>query len=139
VLVAIINVLLRLVHPRLALQAGELAVAYFLMLLANTLTGRGFSAQLLPVITGAFYYATPENEWRELILPHLPNWMMPHSPQTARLFYEGAGSGQPIPWAAWEPIFLAWLPFIWALFLVMIAAMVILRRQWIVNERLIFL
>jgi hypothetical protein len=43
-----------------------------------------------------------------------------------------------VPWSFWLPVILCWLPFVWALFLVMIAAMVILRKQWIVHERLIF-
>ena len=132
-----INPLIKLIYPSASLGRRELLLVYIMMVMASPIPHL-FIWRLLCSLTYPFYYATPENEWRELILPHLPNWMMPHSPQTARLFYEGAGGGQPIPWAAWEPIFLAWLPFIWALFLVMIAAMVILRRQWIVNERLIF-
>lgn len=135
VLVAIINVLLRFVHPRLALQAGELAVAYFLMLLANTLTGRGFSAQLLPVITGAFYYATPENNWDEVVQPHLPEWALPQSREAIWHFYEGSPTGS-VPWESWFMPLFYWGVFGLALFIVMVCLMVIVRRQWVEYERL---
>ena len=55
-----------------------------------------------------------------------------------RKFYEGGGRMESIPWAAWQPVFLAWMPFVWALFLVMISTMVIMRKQWVEHERLIY-
>ena len=137
VLVAVVNALLRFVHPRLALQPGELATVYFLMLLANTLTGRGFSAQLLPVITGAYYYATPENNWNEVVQPYLPEWTMPQGGDVIRHFYEGSPAGT-VPWEAWLFPLLYWGVFALAFFLVMVCMMVIVRRQWVEHERLAY-
>jgi hypothetical protein len=97
-----------------------------------------FAAKFLVQVTIPFYYATPENEWRELILPYVPHWLMLDDPAILDSFYEGLGRGRPVPWSFWLPVILCWLPFVWALFLGMIAAMVILRKQWIVHERLIF-
>ena len=132
-----INPLLKTIHPGSALERGELLVVYIMMVMASPLphlfVWRFFCSLAYP-----FYYATPENEWQELILPHLPEWLMPHDPRIARAFFEGLGQGQPIPWEAWMPTFLAWTPFIWALFLVMIATMVLLRKQWVEHERLIY-
>jgi succinate dehydrogenase/fumarate reductase cytochrome b subunit len=136
-LVAIVNVLLRLLHRRLALERGELAVAYFLMLVANTLPGRGFSGFILPVITGAFYYATPENNWSRLIQPYLPGWAGPQDHEVIQRFYEG-DPGQRVLWGAWLTPLLYWLVFALALFLVMACMMVILRRQWVEHERLAY-
>ena len=79
VLVVLLNPLLKRLHPRLPLQRGELAVAFFLILLANTLSSRGLPAQLLPVITGAYYYATPENGWAEIVQPYMPDWPVPQN------------------------------------------------------------
>ena len=134
-LVAIVNVVLRLIHPRLALRRGELAVAYFLILLGNTLTGRAFSAMVLPVITGAYYYATPENNWKEVIHPYLPDWPIPQGHDVIWGFYEGNASGQ-VPWEAWLLPLFHWLVFGLALFLAMVCLMVIVRRQWVDYERL---
>ena len=80
---------MRWVYPRLALVRGELAVVFFLLLLANTLSGRGLPVQLLPVMTGAYYYATPENNWRELVQPFLPDWPLPQGDEAIRRFLRG--------------------------------------------------
>lgn len=137
VLVAVVNVALGLVHPRLALQRGELAVAYFLILVGNTLTGRGFSSQILPVLTGHAYYATPENKWHEEVLPYLPRWPFPQGREVLWHFYEGSPTGG-VPWEAWVPPLMWWGIFALALFLTMACVMVILRRQWVEYERLAY-
>ncbi|NKB71364.1 MAG: hypothetical protein GKR89_30180 [Candidatus Latescibacteria bacterium] len=135
VLVVIINSLLRLIHPRLPLQRGELAVAFFIILLANTLSSRGLPAQLLPVITGAYYYATPENNWAETVHPYMPAWPIPQGQGVIWDFYEGSAAGQ-VPWSAWAGPLLHWAVFGMAFFLVMLCTMVIVRRQWVEHERL---
>ncbi|MCE2451136.1 MAG: hypothetical protein J4F35_23125 [Candidatus Latescibacteria bacterium] len=56
----------------------------------------------------------------------------------SRAFYEGLEQGRSIPWAGWLPMFLRWAPLVWALFLAMIAAMAILRKQWNDYERLTY-
>ena len=134
-LVVVGNGLVRWVYPRLALVRGELAVVFFLLLLANTLSGRGLPVQLLPVMTGAYYYATPENNWRELVQPFLPDWPLPQGDEAVRRFYEGAPDGA-IPWDVWVAPLCWWAIFGLALFLAMICLMVIVRRQWVEHERL---
>ena len=135
-LVAVLNVLLGLVHRRLALERGELAVAYVLMVLGNTLAA-GLSGYVLPVITGAYYYATPENNWREVVQPYLPHWIGPRDLNLIRDFYEG-NPARAVPWEAWLLPLLYWLLFALALFLVMVCMMVILRRQWVEHEKLAY-
>ena len=137
VLSAIVNVLLRFIHARLPLQRGELAVAFFLILVANTLASRGLPAQLLPVITGAYYYATPENDWKEIVQPHMPEWAVPRGQDAIWGFYEGNSAGA-IPWEVWLPPLLHWAAFGLALFLAMVCLMVIVRRQWVEHERLTY-
>ena len=137
VLVVLLNPLLRLLHPRLPLQRGELAVAFFLILLANTLSSRGLPAQLLPVITGAYYYATPENGWAEIVQPYMPDWPVPQSRDAIWGFYEGDPTGS-VPWAIWAAPLLYWAVFGLALFLAMVCLMVIVRRQWVERERLAY-
>jgi len=137
VLVAIVNVALGLIHRPLALQRGELAVVFFLLLLANTLSSRGLPAQLLPVITGAYYYATPENDWKDIVQPYLPDWPIPQGESVIWGFYEGNSSGA-VPWDAWMMPLLYWSIFGLAFFLAMLCMMVIGRRQWVEHERLAY-
>ena len=137
VLTLILNPLLKLIHPRAGLNRGELLVVYVMMVMASPIPTL-FVGKFLSAISYPYYYATPENEWRELIHPYIPDWLMVNSFDIVKKFYEGGGRNEPIPWAAWQPVFLAWLPFVWALFLVMISLMIIMRKQWVEHERLIY-
>jgi len=109
-----------------ALARAELAVAYVMILVANTLCGRGFASQILPVITGAEYYATPENDWADVVQPYLPEWPLPQGHDALWQFYQGTTGGA-FPWAAWVVPLLWWGIFALALFLTMTCVMVILR------------
>ena len=137
VLTLILNPLLKLIHPRAGLNRGELLVVYIMMVMASPIPTL-FVGKFLSAISYPYYYATPENEWRELIHPYIPDWLMVHNVDIVKKFYEGGGRNEPIPWAAWQPVFLAWLPFVWALFLVMISFMIVMRKQWVEHERLIY-
>ena len=99
----------------------------------------GYSAQLLPIITAPFYFATPENNWAELIQPHIKPWLTQQSHLDIKYFYEGLPSWEDgIPWAIWIKPLLVWGSFAMALYLVMICMMVILRRPWMEHERLVY-
>ena len=137
-LVGILNVALRSTVPYLALGRRELIVVYIMMITTSAIPTMGLTQYLLPIITGAQYYATPENEWATLILPHVPQWMVPQSPEAIKWFYEGAPQGMGIPWDAWMGPLSYWGILLLALYLVMISSMVILRRQWMERERLIY-
>ncbi|MDP6017165.1 MAG: hypothetical protein QGI32_13795 [Candidatus Latescibacteria bacterium] len=121
------------------LQRAELALIYIMWIVATAIPEWGLSAFLLPDITSLIYYATPENAWNEHLLPIVPEWMIPDHEFTAvRNFYEGAPAGQGIPWSLWIRPLAYWLPFILSLYVAMITIMVILRRQWMEQERLIY-
>ena len=121
-----------------ALGRCELIVAYIMMLTASAIPTMGLSEYWLTIITGAQYYATPENEWALLILPHLPEWITPQDPEAIKWFYEGAPRTAGVPWAAWSGPLCYWAILIVALYLVMISSMVIMRRQWVERERLVY-
>lgn len=138
VLVFGVNGLLRVVWERLALTAGELLVVFVMMAVACAVPTMGLTSYLLSTIAAPFYYAAPENQWAELLLPHLPEWLYPSDPLAIRWLYEGLPRGERIPWGAWALPLLHWTLFALALYLAMICVMVIVRRQWVENERLIY-
>lgn len=137
VLVALVNGLWKRLRPATALQPGELLTAYIMMILASAIPTMGLTAQLLPVIAAPFYYATPENQWARLLHPALNPRLVPQDLEAIKQFFEGA-PGQPVPWRVWLPPLLAWAPMLLALYFVMVALMVLLRRQWIHRERLVY-
>ena len=99
----------------------------------------GLSAQILPILTAPFYYARPENNWAEMIHPHIKPWLVPQSNPGIKYFYEGLPSWESrIPWGIWMQPLLIWGSFLIALYFVMICIMVIVRRQWMERERLAY-
>ena len=132
------NTLVGAVRRSWMLNRSELALIYIMWIIATPIPERGLTSFLLPHITSVIYFATPENNWNSLF-PFIPTWMIPHHDfEQIKYFYEGAPRGMGIPWELWLPPLAYWLPFILALYLAMITIMVILQRQWIVNERLIY-
>ena len=138
VLVAGLNPVLHLLHPPLALHRAELAVVFIMAMVATSIPTIGFSEYVLPIISGLFYYASPENDWANLIHPHVPRWIAPRDPLAIRYFYEGLPEGMSVPWDAWTVPLAWWCLFILALFWVSVCLMVILRRQWMEHEKLLY-
>ena len=133
------NSLLGIMRRSWMFNRAELALIYIMWIVATAIPEWGLTAFLLPDITSLIYYATPENNWNELVLPYVPDWIIPHHDFTRiQHFYEGGPQGQAIPWNLWLRPLAYWLPFILALYLAMITSMVILRRQWVERERLVF-
>ena len=132
------NTILRFYVPSMVFQRQELAVLYAMMVTACAIPTMGLMEYLLPGLTALAYYSTPENDWQGVIQPHVKSWMVVEDPLAIKYFYEGLPRDIPIPWAAWVKPLCAWGLFILALYLVMICAAVILRRQWMEHERLAY-
>ncbi len=137
-LLALVQPLLGLVQRHWAFNRSELLLITAMMMLATAIPSRGFTGAALPAISSVLYYATPENNWAELLIPHIPTWLVVQDEVAIKQFYEGLPGGESIPWGAWvEPLFW-WLLFMAAFYLVLICAMVIMRRQWMDHERLLY-
>jgi len=138
VVLALANFAATLFHRCLALNRRELLVVYVMTIVASAIPEMGQAEELLPIIAGAFYYATPENEWADLFHPYVQDWMVVQDAEAIKQFFEGAPKGQPVPWSAWSEPLLYWVPFLIIVSFVMICLMVIVRRQWMERERLIY-
>jgi hypothetical protein len=136
------NALLRRLWPHKALSPAEILTVYSMMIVASAIPTMGLSGQLYPLISAPAYYANPENKWEQLILPHIPAWAMPQGAKVGapviKYFYEGLPPGQSVPWLAWLVPVAAWMVFIAALYMAMICSMILLRRQWVDHERLVY-
>ncbi len=137
VMVALLNPLIGWLRRSWYLTTAEITLVYIMALAAATIPSMGLTSFFIPYLSGAQYYATPENRWADLFMGHVPDWMVPQDTKAIQDFYEGNPHGT-IAWDAWLPALIAWAPFLLALFLVMIAGMVILRRQWMNHERLAY-
>jgi len=138
ILVLVINSSWRFIHFKTSLSSGELIVIYIMMVIACSIVSHGFVLLLLGLLAGIKYYATPTNSWSELIHPHIPSWMVPQGEEVIRTFYEGLSKGARIPWAAWITPLASWTIFILAAYFLMICLMVVFRKSWVEEERLLF-
>ena len=137
-LLALVQPLLGLMRRHWAFNRAELLLITAMMMLATAIPSRGFTGAAIPAISSVLYYATPENNWAELLVPHIPTWLVVQDEVAIKQFYEGLPRGESIPYGAWvEPLFW-WLLFMAAFYLVLICAMVIMRRQWMDHERLLY-
>jgi hypothetical protein len=123
-------------HRGLTLNRAELILVYCMLLVTSAVCSMGMSQQLLPIISAFAYYASPQNQWAEKLLPVLPQRLLVDDGDGNRSFYEGGAES--IPLAAWAEPLAWWGLFLAALYLVMICAAVILRRQWMERERLAY-
>ncbi len=137
VVVLAANPIVGLVRRRWMLCPAELAQIYVMMIIGSAVSTDGFVSYFLPQLTSPTYYATPENNWAVELLPHVPPWLIPsYHLKEVKDLYEGTPGG--VPWSLWLPPILRWVPLALSLHLAMITIMVILRKQWVERERLVF-
>ena len=138
-LVMCVNHLVRLIAPSLALRHGELLVLYVVLSITTTMTAGDLLQAVLSVLGYAFWFATPENEFRELFIRHLPGWLTVSDELALRAYYMGDSSLYLLHnLKVWLPVVLAWLLLFMVLAFNFLCLNTILRRQWTQNERLTY-
>lgn len=120
------------------LRGNELATVYIMMIVASAIPSWGFVMNLIPFLGGLFYYATPENDWANIIHPHVPNSLVAQDRAAIWKLFEGAASGEPVPWELWYKPLMTWFFFIVSIYFSTLCILVTLRKQWMENERLLF-
>jgi hypothetical protein len=151
VLVLVINAPLRRLMPRVALREGELAVVMAITLSACSLPSSGLIRYLPGGIVGIFQNAAERSDYAQLANDaHIPRWLLPTIPHSQELtaqelgttdiikYYRQRSPDQTVPWMAWVRPFFTWGIFIGLLWGMMMLICVIVRRQWVENERLAF-
>jgi len=117
---------------------AELLGVYMMAFIGCTVVTMGLGSYFLATIAAPQYYANPQNRWADILWPHLRQWLMPQDQTAIVGYFEGISKHQPIPWGAWIKPIAAWLPFLLSLYLVMICIPIMMRRQWVDRERLLF-
>lgn len=136
--VVLVGALAGLLRRTLALNRSELITIYIMLVVACCIPGMGFTQFMIPCLLGSTYYATPENNWNELYNQYTPEWMIPRGENVARYFFEGLPEGGTIPWGAWAVPLSYWYGFFLCLSFAMICIMVVLRKQWMDREKLVY-
>ncbi|MEE2753116.1 MAG: DUF6785 family protein [Candidatus Latescibacterota bacterium] len=131
-----INPVLGQVGKSWSFTKPELLLIFSMMMVATAIPTRGVTGPLLSMISGPHYYASPENHWADLVLPHTKDWIVVQKSDGLRHFYEGVSGREQADWGVWFKPLLAWLLLLIGLWTAIICLMVIIRRQWMDRERL---
>lgn len=120
----------------LTLERREIIIVYVFLTVSTAMAGPAIVRFLLNTIPVLFYLATPANGFADY-QQYMPTWMVPHDEEVLRTLYEGSEAGQ-IPWGAWTVPTVAWGIFFLSFWLILMAIMTILRRQWAEKEKLTY-
>lgn len=132
-----LNFLIQRFAPRFALKHGEFMTVYVMLSVSSALAGHDMIQTVMPTISDGFWFATPENEWKQLFWRHLPSWMVVDNFSTLEGFYEGESTFYtPHHFRHWIWPTVWWTAFLTGLTWVMICLSVLLKKQWIEHERL---
>ena len=125
-----LNLSLRRFIPQFSFDNEEMLTIYIMVNMASAICSYGMVPILLPVITYAFWGATPENEWRELFHRYIPKWLVVDDHSVLKEYYRGEASLYTASnLAAWIPPLLWWSFFIFVLIFVMLCINIIVRRR----------
>ena len=100
---------------------------------------------MIPPLAYLPYHATLINNYDSLVTRHLPRWILPFlpgpnssCPDGLKAYYEGLQHGQSVPYSAWIGPLFSMFVLAACVMCVFICLSVLLRRQWMDNERLGF-
>ena len=133
------NLLLNRFLPRFALRQGELLTVFVMLSLSSAIAGHDMMQTVIPTISDGYWFATPENEWKQLFWRYLPPWLTSNDEASLQAFYDGESTiYTKVHLLGWLRPILWWTIFLTVLIWVMICIDVFLRRQWIERERLTY-
>ena len=123
--------------PSLSFSRADLLAIYTMVSLSTAIGGHMCMQMLPPIISYAFAYNSPENDWQALFWHYIPDWTSVRDRNVARNFFTGQSTlYTPERLQAWLSPLVIWALFLLALFLVMLSINFLVRKQWIEHEKL---
>ena len=120
-----------------ALTTAELLVIYVMVNMVSTISGATMMTSLIGTLAHPFWYATPENEWRQLFWQHIPSWFTVSDTEILRGYFEGDTTFHTARYLrAWTVPVLVWSGFTLLLYGSLLCLSSLLRKQWTENEKL---
>jgi len=133
------NVVLKRWRPSWMLTAPEFILPLIMGMAASGLTTNGMGAPFISTMMAPYLLATPENQWAEYFYDHLQPWATVNNDGNALTwFVDGIPPGEAIPWSVWGIPLFWWLTLIVPLIFMGLCVAVVLRRQWVEHEKLVF-
>ena len=125
--------------PQLALSQGELLVIYVMLSVASATAGHSMMEILVSTLGHAFWFATPENDWKDLFWRYIPSWLAVSDKSVLSGYYEGDSTLHTKQHLlGWLTPVLNWAAFLFTMLFVMVCITVIVRRPWTEDEKLAY-
>ena len=70
-------------------KSGELSTIYVMLSFASGIGGHSMMQILPPMLGHPFWFATEENDWKNLFWRHLPEWLTVNDKRALGGYYEG--------------------------------------------------
>ena len=133
------NLLVKQLSGKSLFSSQELLIIYVLLSVSCALPSITLMTILVTTVGHAFWFDTPENEWRVLFWDALPTWLTIQDRSILSGYYLGESSLYIIRHlTAWLRPALLWSGFMVVLMVMMLCFNIILRRQWVEHERLAY-
>ncbi len=133
------NRILKRFLPQMALSQGELLVIYVMLSVASATAGHSMMEILVSTLGHAFWFATPENDWKDLFWRYIPRWLAVADKDVLSGYYEGDSTlytKQHL--LGWLTPVMNWFGFLFALLFVMVCITLIVRKPWTEDEKLAY-
>lgn len=133
------NVVIVRWNEKWALTPHEFILPLIMGMAASGLTTNGMGAPFLSTLMAPHLLATPENQWAQYFHPYLKTWAtVTNQGNALTWFVDGVPLGASIPWSVWGVPLFWWLTLIVPLIFMGLCCAVMLRRQWVEHEKLVF-
>ena len=135
---SLVNFLVYRRRGRGLLSGREVAVVYIIIMVTSGIPSSGLLRYMIPCGTVPYYFAGRGNQWNELFWNYIRPWIAVSDPEAVNWFWEGLPAGASVPWWPWVRMMSHWFIFYGALWVMMICAAALVRKQWADRERLAF-
>ena len=130
------NIGIKRLFRKTLFKSGELSIIYVMLSIASGIGGHSMMQILPPMLGHPFWFATEENDWKNLFWRYLPEWLTVNDKRALAGYYEGDTLYKIEYFTAWLIPVLSWFSIIFIILLIMLCLNVIIRRQWVENEKL---
>lgn len=135
-LLVLVNLVLSKIRPDIALTPQELLVVYTMLAISSALAGHDMIQILVPTLSHLHRFQPIEHRYDD-VMPYVPDWLVVQDPDALQSAYLGQESIFDLRnLAPWVVPILYWYGFIIALCAVMWGLNLLLRKQWVENEKL---
>ena len=125
--------------PQMALSQGEFLVIYVMLSVASATAGHSMMEILVSTLGHAFWFATPENDWKALFWRYIPSWLAVADKSVLSGYYEGDSTLYTKEHLlGWLTPVMNWFAFLFTMLFVMVCINLIVRKPWTEDEKLAY-